>query len=95
MTSSPGGDHGARVTTFYLSNVEEYLFKSNSWGGFVRNVSSLPIDDRSMFIRTYFTHNDSGLQTLLDPIRGTLDAFNGGQIRSYTDVVFRSKLPAK
>jgi hypothetical protein len=88
------GDHGARVTTFYLSNVEEYLFKSNSWNDFIRNVSSLPIDDGSMFIRTYFTYNDSGLQTLLDPIRGTLDAFDNGRIKNYTDVVFRSKAPA-
>jgi hypothetical protein len=85
-------EHGATVTTFYLSNVEEYLFKSNSWSAFVRNVSSLPTDDQSMFIRTYFTRNE-GLQTLLDPIRGTLDAFENGQIKSYADIVFRSKTP--
>jgi hypothetical protein len=88
-------EHGATVTTFYLSNVEEYLFKSNSWGSFIRNVSSLPIGDGSLFIRTYFTHNDAGLLTLLDPIRGTLDAFDNGQIKSYNDVVFRSKAPAR
>jgi hypothetical protein len=86
--------HGSAVTTFYTSNVEEYLFKSNTWSAFVANVALLPLDDESRFIRTYFTHNDSGLQTLLDPIRGLLSAFAAAEIKSYHDVVFRSKPPA-
>ena len=84
-------EHDATVAAFYMSNVEEYLFKSGSWGRFARNVSTLPIAGRSMFIRTYFTHTDSGLRTLLDSMQGLLNAFLSGEIETYNDVVLRSK----
>jgi hypothetical protein len=86
-------EHGATVTTFYASNVEEYLFKSDSWESFVRNVEALPVGQDSMLIRTYFTREEARLRTLLDPIPAMLDAFTGGRIRSYADVVLRSKAP--
>lgn len=85
----------AIVTTFYVSNVEEYLFKSNSWKGFVGNVSTLPVNDRSMFIRGYFTHTQAGLRTLLDSIPGVLNAFASGNLQTYSDVVLRSKSPGR
>ena len=40
---------GAFVSAFYLSNVEQYL---DSWDTFCRNVSALPLDDSSTFIRS-------------------------------------------
>jgi hypothetical protein len=43
--------HDARVTAFYTSNVEQYLFVSRVDGQFYRNVQALPIDSTSMFIR--------------------------------------------
>jgi len=88
-------DHNAPVAAFYMSNVEEYLFKSGSWGKFARNVSTLPIAGRSMFIRTYFTHTESGLRTLLDSMQGLMNAFMGGEIETYNDVVLRSKAPVE
>ena len=88
-------DHDATVATFYMSNVEEYLFKSGSWGKFARNLSTLPIGGRSSFIRTYFTHTDAGLRTLLDSMQGLLNAFMRGEIENYNDVVLRSKSPAR
>ena len=88
-------EHNATVATFYMSNVEEYLFKGASWGKFARNVSTLPIGGRSMFIRTYFTHTDAGLRTLLDSMQGLLNAFMSGEIGTYNDVVLRSKSPAR
>jgi hypothetical protein len=61
----------------------------------------LPMDDRSVFIRAYFNRagyrftatTAAGLQssTLVDPIRGLLNAFNRGDIHNYYDVVSRSK----
>jgi hypothetical protein len=42
-------DHGAIVNVFYLSNVEDYI--QPVWGGYVRNVASLPADPSSLFIR--------------------------------------------
>ena len=41
------------VTAFYVSNVEQYLFRENgAWERFYGNVSSLPIDSTSHFIRS-------------------------------------------
>ena len=88
-------DHNATVATFYMSNVEEYLFKSGSWGKFARNLSTLPIGGRSMFVRTYFTHTDAGLRTLLDSMQGLLNAFMSGEIETYNDVMLRSKSPTR
>jgi hypothetical protein len=46
-------DHHATVGTFYLSNVEQYLFQDpNHWKEFYRNVETLPIDATSTFIRS-------------------------------------------
>jgi hypothetical protein len=44
-------DHNATVTAFYTSNVEQYLFLQNMWKDFYANVSTLPVDDRSVIIR--------------------------------------------
>lgn len=44
-------DHGATVTAFYLSNVEQYLNQDGIWSDFCRNVASLPLDASSTFIR--------------------------------------------
>ena len=86
-------DHNATVITFYASNVEEYLFKSGTWQTFFENVSALPIDRDSMFIRAFFTHTDAGLRTLFDPIAGCLTAVTHGEIRAYTDLIARSRAP--
>jgi hypothetical protein len=45
-------EHGATVTAFYLSNVEQYLYQDNLWGAFCANVASMPLDNGSTFIRT-------------------------------------------
>lgn len=43
-------EHGSTVAAFYLSNVEQYL-RSN-WNTFCGNVASLPLDEKSTFIRS-------------------------------------------
>lgn len=43
---------GAKVSTFYLSNVEQYLEQDRKWNTFCRNVASLPLDRSSTFIRS-------------------------------------------
>jgi hypothetical protein len=47
-------EHGAKVTTFYTSNVEQYLFQNNVWREYYENVAALPLDQSSTFIRSYF-----------------------------------------
>jgi hypothetical protein len=84
---------GMKVGTFYASNVEEYLFSSDAWTRFFRNLESLPLDDRATLVRTYFTHGIEGMRELLDPMRPMLSAFDRGQIKSYDDVIARSRVP--
>jgi hypothetical protein len=45
-------DHGATVAAMYLSNVEQYLRQDGIWGSFCANVASMPLDDKSTFIRS-------------------------------------------
>ena len=45
--------HGATVSAFYLSNVEQYLYMDGIWTDFCRNSLELPIDDQSQFIRSF------------------------------------------
>jgi hypothetical protein len=55
-------DHGATVTAYYTSNVEQYLFNQGSGRGgrtinggatnFYENVGTLPLDASSVFIRS-------------------------------------------
>jgi hypothetical protein len=44
--------HNAVVSAFYLSNVEMYLNQENLWDRFCENVATLPLDERSTFIRS-------------------------------------------
>jgi hypothetical protein len=45
-------DHGATITAFYLSNVEQYLQRDGSFGAFLCNVRTMPLDAQSTFIRS-------------------------------------------
>jgi hypothetical protein len=84
---------GITVGTFYTSNVEDYLFRSDAWTRFFRNVASLPLDDDSMFVRTYFTSGIEGMREYVAPIRSMLSAWGNGEIKSYDDLIARSRVP--
>jgi hypothetical protein len=43
--------HGATVSAFYVSNVEQYLERTGVWPAFCANVATLPLDRSSIFIR--------------------------------------------
>lgn len=45
-------EHGATVAAMYLSNVEQYLVQDGIWNAFCRNVATMPLDEKSMFIRS-------------------------------------------
>jgi hypothetical protein len=45
-------DRNATVSTFYLSNVEQYLRQDLIWDNFCENVATLPLDETSTFIRS-------------------------------------------
>jgi len=87
-------NYHASVTTFYASNVEEYLFKSGTAPKFYENVSALPIAEDAMFIRSFYTHTDAGLHTLIDPISKCLNAVTRSEVPSYADLISRSAEPS-
>jgi len=92
-------NHGATVTAFYTSNVEQYLFMDTSWKGFYENVATLPIDGRSVFVRglirdSYGEYSSSPAlpltsryETKLFPIGTLVDAFNSGTVQRYGDIL--------
>jgi hypothetical protein len=89
-------DHGATVTAFYTSNVEQYLFQSDDWKKFFGNVATLPVDTSSTFIRAVFNFSTTLPQTgtpgpksrtMLAPISEQVQAFTDGRIQSYWDVI--------
>jgi hypothetical protein len=75
-------DHGATVTAYYTSNVEQYLFNKGSGRGgrvinggatkFYENVGTLPLDESSVFIRSGVTNAYGG--------RGGGNSMNNSQI---------------
>jgi hypothetical protein len=79
-------EHGATVSAFYVSNVEQYLFQNQVWGGFYENVSTLPLDAASTFIRS------ARQQNVLDPIQALIKDYREGRIRSYTDITIRGAI---
>jgi len=53
--------YDAKVTAFYLSNVEQYLFRGlDDAAKFYKNVETLPIDSTSTFIRSVPPNNGFG-----------------------------------
>jgi hypothetical protein len=84
----------ATVTTFYTSNVEQYLFQDGLWPRFAANLSTLPTDESSTLIRSCFNNCASSAYrslSLLDSIPSLLEAVDGGRVRVYWDVLSRSR----
>ena len=45
---------GERLSAFYVSNVENYLFRDGAYARYVENLKRLPHSDRSVIIRAIF-----------------------------------------
>jgi hypothetical protein len=94
-------EQDATANYFYTSNVEQYLFQNDAWQRYYNNVSTLPVDHNSTFIRAYFNMGfrfPPGIITpdlhsvqLLDPVTSLLAAFRAGEFRNYDELVGRTK----
>ena len=100
-------DHGAIASTFYTSNVEQYLFQQNDdWSRYYKNVAELPLDSTSMFIRSIGGGRGLGspsgatvqqmlfggrLASVTCSIQDLVKAFNEGKILTYGDVINMSR----
>ncbi len=87
--------HDARVTLFYASNVEPYLFGAGTWRRFYENLNAMPLAPDAVFVRTFFGATSRECATFRPTIRtpvvgraGTLmTAYNAGRITSQCDLV--------
>ena len=78
-------ERGERLSAFYVSNVENYLFRDGRFSRFAENVQRLPRDRRSMIIRSIF-----GGASSMSAVQSTdemLANFSSGRYRSYRDLV--------
>jgi hypothetical protein len=97
----------AKVTVFYVSNVENYLKAPGVLQSFHANVAALPIDASSMFVRwapipsvgnvPWFTPEIGGVWgvvTTLQPMAELVELINAGRApASYADTLKLSKDP--
>jgi hypothetical protein len=59
-------EHGAEVTAFYVSNVEEYIASPRSaWDSYCRNIALLPLNPASTFIRFGRSGRGSSLNPMM------------------------------
>ena len=63
---------GLTVSSFYVSNVEQYLFDPGVWARWSRNVSAFPTDVKSLFIRAWLDQGKSHPQQLKGQRTATL-----------------------
>jgi hypothetical protein len=70
-------DHGATVTAFYLSNVEQYLQRNGVWMQFCANVATLPLTPQSTFIRSQQGGGGGGGSGLVNQL-GAMQAETSG-----------------
>jgi hypothetical protein len=92
-----------KVSAFYVSNVEFYLVRNGSFDQFADNVRALPIDERSVIIRSYFNYayytsqhpqtidNYFSVQ-LLQTLDSLIKDQSAGGYETYYDLVTRRSL---
>ena len=100
-----------RVSALYVSNVEFYLQRQGTFDKFVENVKSLPIDSRSVIIRSYFNYyapahpqaelkprSDGQLHfstQLMERIDDLIKQCAAAECDSYIDIVTKNSIPLK
>jgi len=75
-----------RISAFYVSNVEMYLFRNGVFPSFVRNVRALPAGPNSVLIRSWFARFD------MEP--GLLPGhFSAQQMQPFSEFLRRTEQP--
>lgn len=97
-------ERSAKVSVYYLSNVEQYLFGDRIWNDFIENVATMPLDSTSRFIRSSSSRggfrgggvgNANGFlmtqltASILDNVQGSRDQ----SIANYETLVTRRSKP--
>lgn len=92
---------GLRLSAFYISNVEYYLYRDKTFGRYADNVKLFPRDDRSLVIRSVFP--SGGNRVLVPPVAGhystslvqsfeaMLAGIAAGNFKTYRELVLASE----
>ena len=89
------------IAEFYVSNVEFYLSREGTFDKFAENVKSLPIDGKSVIIRSYFNYYaprhpqaiPGHFSTqLLQRISDLVAQCQAGDCESYTEIVTKNSI---
>jgi hypothetical protein len=84
---------GLRVSAFYTSNVEFYLFREGSASAFITNLSRLPRQPGSVIVRSVFAGGGARMSpgynsaSVTQPIQTLLDGYQQGRFRQYWELV--------
>lgn len=85
-----------RLSAFYISNVEFYLFGEGAFPRFVANLGAVPRHHNSVVIRSVFgrfalggLRPGDGSVSRVQPVQDLLAEFSGGRIQRYMDLVSR------
>lgn len=82
---------GQRLSAFYTSNVEFYLFRDGTFARFIQNLGRAPRTDRAVIIRSVFGGAASRVPgynsaSLIQPIGVLVEGFAQGRFRSYWEI---------
>ncbi len=91
---------GLRLSAFYVSNVEFYLWGEGKVDAWLGNVASLPASDGAVVIRSYFpsfgrTHPSAVPGYYATQILQPVATLVAGGFDSYWDLVTRDVLPLR
>ena len=82
---------GDRLSAFYASNVEFYLFNDGTFPRFVENLERLPHTNRSVIIRSVFGGRGQpapgyASSSLVQPVDQLLKGYASGSFHSYSEL---------
>jgi hypothetical protein len=80
------GGRGERVSAFYISNVENYLFRDGSFTRYAENIGRLPRSSRSLVIRSIFSGGGQSVSRV-QPLDQMMTDISRGAYRSYSDLL--------
>ena len=88
--------HQERLSVFYVSNVEDYLFRDGTFARYVANLQSLPHDNRSVLIRSVFGRFVGSAAapgyysaSVVVDLNAMLANYSAGKYRTYSELLGR------